>query len=189
MRTAVYVRVSTDDKGQDPLNQLMQMPTHELEFVDYASGKSGDREGFQAMLRAAERREFDVLVFWSFDRLTRQGALETLQYLKKLDDLGIAWRSITEPYLDSCGPFKDVMIAMIATAAKMERERLSARTKAGMRRVMTTGTATGKPVGRPRAGLESQCRELRASGLSLKRIGMTLGCSPAYVHKSVQGAL
>ena len=186
---AVYARVSTDDKGQDPLNQLMQMPAHELEFVDHASGKSGDRDGFQAMLRAAERREFNVLVFWSFDRLTRQGALETLQYLKKLDDLGIAWRSITEPYLDSCGPFKDVMIAMIATAAKMERERLSARTKAGMRRVMTTGTATGKPVGRPRAGLESRCRELRASGLSLKRIGMTLGCSPAYVCKSLQAAV
>ena len=35
MTTAVYCRVSTDDKGQDPLNQLMQMPAHQMEFVDY----------------------------------------------------------------------------------------------------------------------------------------------------------
>lgn len=156
-----------------------------LQFIDYATGKNGDRDQFQAMLNAAERHEFDALVFWSFDRLTREGALETLQYLKKLDDLGIAWRSVTEPYFNSCGPFKDVMIAMIATAAKMERERLSARTKAGMRRVMVTGTATGKPVGRQRANLEGRCRELRAAGLSLKRIGRTLNVSPAYVHKSL----
>jgi DNA invertase Pin-like site-specific DNA recombinase len=186
MTTAVYCRVSTDDKGQDPLNQTMQMPSHELEFVDFASGKSGDREQFKAMLLAAERHEFDALVFWSFDRLTREGALETLQYLRRLDELGIKWRSLTEPYLDSCGPFKDVMVAMIATAAKMERERLSARTKAGMQRVMTHGTASGQPVGRPRVGLESRCRELRAAGLSFKRIGISLGVSPAYVHKSLR---
>jgi DNA invertase Pin-like site-specific DNA recombinase len=186
MRTAVYCRVSTDDKGQDPLNQLLQMPAHDLEFVDFASGKSGDREQFRALLRAAENHEFDALVFWSFDRLTREGALETLQYLRRLDDLGIKWRSLTEPYLDSCGPFVDVMVAMIATAAKMERERLSARTKAGMARVRTYGTASGHPVGRPRAGLETRCRELRASGFTLKRIGASLGVSVPYVHKALR---
>ena len=44
MITAIYARVSTDDKGQDPLNQVMSMPEHQLSFVDHASGKSGDRE-------------------------------------------------------------------------------------------------------------------------------------------------
>ena len=71
MITAIYARVSTDDKGQDPLNQVMSMPEHQLSFVDHASGKSGDREQFQRMLESAERHEFDCLIFWSFDRLTR----------------------------------------------------------------------------------------------------------------------
>jgi DNA invertase Pin-like site-specific DNA recombinase len=88
MKTAIYARVSTDDKGQDPLNQVMQMPVHDLDFIDYASGKTGDGERFKAMLEAAKRHEFDALVFWSFDRLTREGALETLQYLRSLDELG-----------------------------------------------------------------------------------------------------
>ena len=180
-RTAIYARVSTDDRGQDPLNQVMSMPEHQLSFVDYASGKSGDREQFQRMLASAERHEFDCLIFWSFDRLTREGALETLQYLKRLDTLGIAWKSVTEPYLDSCGPFKDVMIAMIATAAKMERERMSARVKAGMARIKLHGTSTGKPVGRPAINLSVQCQELRKSGMTMKQIAKELGVSPAYV--------
>lgn len=61
------------------------------------------------------------------------------------------------------------------------------RTRAGMIRAKREGTRSGRAIGRPRAGLEARCRELRAAGLSLKRIGMTLGCSPAYVCKSVKG--
>jgi DNA invertase Pin-like site-specific DNA recombinase len=187
MITAIYARVSTDDKGQDPLNQVLSMPAHDpsLAFIDYASGKSGDRCEFQRMLHAAERKEFELLVFWSFDRLTREGALETLQYLKRLDDLGIAWKSLTEPYLDSCGPFKDVMIAMIATAAKMERERMSARVKAGMARIKVSGTKTGKPVGRPQINLGVECRALRAQGLTMKEISRRLGVSAAYVCNQI----
>lgn len=181
MITAIYARVSTDDKGQDPLNQVLAMPEHALSFVDYASGKNGDREQFKAMLESAERHEFDQLIFWSFDRLTREGALETLQYLKRLDTLGVAWKSLTEPYLDSCGPFKDVMIAMIATAAKMERERMSARVKAGMARIKVSGTKTGKPIGRPALDLGSRCEQLRSTGLTMKEIARELKVSPAYV--------
>jgi DNA invertase Pin-like site-specific DNA recombinase len=46
-----------------------------LQFVDYATGKTGDRDQLQAMLRAAENHEFDELVVWSLDRLTREGTL------------------------------------------------------------------------------------------------------------------
>jgi len=193
MKTAVYCRVSTNPEQQDPANQIMQMPEHQLEFIDYASGKTGDREQFKAMLQAAERHEFDALVFWSFDRLTREGALETLQYLRRLDELGIKWRSLTEPYLDSCGPFKDVMVAMIATAAKMERIRIGERVKAGMSRIKAHHQATGEwttesgdPIGRPRTGLERRCRELRAKGLSFKKIGQQLGVSVGYAHKAIR---
>lgn len=186
MTTAVYARVSTDDKGQDPLNQIQAMPAHALEFVDYASGKFGGRAQFQAMLAAAERHKFDELVFWSFDRLTREGVLETLQYLRQLETWGIRWRSHTEPFLDSAGPMKDLMIAMLATAAKMERERLSARTKAGMTRLRTTGTASGRPVGRARLGRESECKALRGQGLSYKAIARKLGVSTAYAFKSAK---
>ena len=42
------------------------------EYRDHASGKSSKRPQFEAMFEAASRREFDVLLFWSLDRLSRR---------------------------------------------------------------------------------------------------------------------
>ena len=57
-------------------------------------------------LDAAQRR-FDVLLFWALDRFSREGVIETLNYLQRLNSLGINWRSHTEQYLDSCGVFRE----------------------------------------------------------------------------------
>jgi DNA invertase Pin-like site-specific DNA recombinase len=112
-RVALYARVSTKDKGQDYTNQLNQLRefaarqgwTIVVEFCDTVSGGTGEREQFKAMFQAASRREFDVLLFWSLDQLSREGAFETLQHLQRLPSYGVAWRSFTEQYLDSTGIF------------------------------------------------------------------------------------
>jgi DNA invertase Pin-like site-specific DNA recombinase len=70
------------------------------------------------MLLHASQRKFDVLLFWSLDRLTREGTLATLQYLERLTSYQVGYKSFTEPYLDSCGTFKDVVISLLATMAK-----------------------------------------------------------------------
>ena len=87
LRVVLYARVSTKDGRQDTRNQLNQLREFcakqdwEIcgEYVDERSGKNGDRPQVQRMLDAASRREFDVLLFWSLDRLTREGALATLR--------------------------------------------------------------------------------------------------------------
>jgi DNA invertase Pin-like site-specific DNA recombinase len=79
-RIALYARVSTKDKGQDTENLLAQLRDfcgkqdwaiiHE--FIEHVSGKTADkRRQFQAMLAAASRHEFDLVLFWSFDRFSR----------------------------------------------------------------------------------------------------------------------
>jgi DNA invertase Pin-like site-specific DNA recombinase len=68
-RAAIYARVSTIDRGQDPETQLRQLREYAerrgfpiaFEFVDHASGAKNDRVQYRAMLDAARRREFDVL--------------------------------------------------------------------------------------------------------------------------------
>ena len=75
--------------------------------MDVASGKSGDREQFKALFAAASRREFDLVLFWSLDRFSREGVFETLKHLQTLTGYGVGYRSFTEQYLDSCGMFKD----------------------------------------------------------------------------------
>jgi len=186
MRCALYARVSTRDKGQETDNQLIQLRefaerqgwemTHE--FVDHESGSRAGRPQFQEMFRLASKRKFDVLLFWSLDRLSREGVLETLNHLNRLASYGIAFRSFTEQYLDSCGIFKDAIIGIMATLAKQERLRISERTRAGL----ATARLKGKRLGRPRISADiAAITQLRDSGATLQQISIQTGISVSSV--------
>src|SRR5207248_6058253 len=95
------------------------------------------------MMLAASQKKFDVLLFWKLDRLSREGVRKTLRYLEQLDSYGVHWRSFTEPFLDSCGIMRDVVISIMATLAKQERLVLSERTKAGLQRARKNGRILG----------------------------------------------
>ena len=58
-----------------------EVPVNRLSFP---KGKRSDREQFQTMFVAASRREFDVMAFWSLNRLSREGTVETLNHLQKV---------------------------------------------------------------------------------------------------------
>src|SRR5579859_1784667 len=189
-RIAVYSRVSTKDKGQDSENQLRQLRefclkqgwTIVCEYVDHVSGKTGDREQFQEMFAAASRREFDVVLFWALDRFSREGVLNTLQYLQRLTSYGVGYRSFTEQYLDSCGLFKDAVISILATIARQERIRLSERTIAGIERAR----AKGRIAGRPRVICDREkVLALHREGHSLGAIANGLKLAKTTVHRIV----
>src|SRR6266849_6540030 len=188
MKVAIYARVSTKDKGQDTENQLAQLRefsqkqgwTMFAEYIDQESGAKSDRSEFQRMFQDASRRKFDVLLFWSLDRLSREGVLETLQHLSRLTSYGVAYRSFTEQYFDSCGIFKDAVISILATVAKQERVRLSERTKAGL----AIARSKGRQIGRPRLKVQpTEIARLQSSGLSLRAIGRELGISEGSVRR------
>ena len=188
MKVAIYARVSTKDKGQDTENQLAQLREFAAkqgwsvfsEYIDHESGAKNDRAEFQRMFMDASRRRFDLLLFWSLDRLSREGVLETLQHLNRLTINGIGYKSFTEQYFDSCGIFKDAVISILATIAKQERVRLSERTKAGL----AVARSKGRQIGRPRLKVHSsEITRLRSSGLSLRAIGRELGISEGSVRR------
>jgi DNA invertase Pin-like site-specific DNA recombinase len=181
-RVAIYARVSTKDKGQEVENQLRQLREFAAlqgwtvcrEFIDHETGSTDDRTEFQSMFKDASQRKFDVLLFWALDRLSREGVLETLQHLNRLTSYRVGYRSFTEQYFDSCGIFKDAVIAIIATVAKQERIRLSQRVKAGLE----TARAKGKCLGRPRVIVDrARIDRLRSEGLSWPCIARQLGVS------------
>jgi DNA invertase Pin-like site-specific DNA recombinase len=181
-RITLYARVSTKDK-QDATNQLAQLREFAAkqgweivrEYIDHVSGKSSDkRPQFQAMLAAASRREFDLVLFWSLDRFSREGVLPTLKHLELLTSYGVAWKSYTEQYFDSCGIFKDAVISIAATLAKQERLKISERTLAGLERARKQGRIGGRPqlvVDRVKL------RRLRNEGKSLREISDAMGLS------------
>jgi DNA invertase Pin-like site-specific DNA recombinase len=188
LKVALYARVSTSNGRQDTQNQLQQLRefcakqdwiiVHE--YVDNASGKRSDRPKFQQMFDGASRREFDCLLFWSLDRFSREGVLETLQHLQRLTACGVGYRSYTESYIDSLGPFRDVVISLLAALARQERIRLSERVTAGLERARKEGRIGGRPKVVVSA---SKIRKLAERGMSAVQIGKHLGCSRMTVSR------
>ena len=171
-RIGVYARVSKRD-GQDTANQLAQLREFAKtqkwdivhEYVDRITGKHSDREQFQRLFEDASKRKFDLVLFWSLDRFSREGVKATLDHLQRLASYGVGYRSYTEQYLDSCGIFKDAVLAILAVIAKQERIRISERTMAGLEKARRQG----------RIG------ELDALGYTTREIGEEMGISAASV--------
>jgi DNA invertase Pin-like site-specific DNA recombinase len=192
MKIAIYARVSTTK--QDNENQLAQL--HEFaakqgweifdNYVDQESGSTSDRVEFQRMFTDASKRKFDLVLFWALDRFSREGVLDTLQHFNRLEASGVAYKSYTEPFFDSCGIFKDAVVAIMATLAKQERVKRAERTRAGL----AVARAKGKTLGRPKT-VKAQAADvarLRTEGHSLRAIGRSLGISEGSVRRLASAA-
>jgi DNA invertase Pin-like site-specific DNA recombinase len=153
MKTAVYVRVSTDK--QEAENQLIQLHDycqksgHEVysDYVDITSGSKDSRPDYDRLFSDAHKKLYGLVLFWDLSRFSRSGTLFTLQKLRELENLGIEWESYTEPYLKTTGQFKDVVISIISTLARIQRQQISDRTKAGLQRLRLEGKVLGRPIG------------------------------------------
>jgi DNA invertase Pin-like site-specific DNA recombinase len=101
MRVAIYARVSTDDQGQDPENQLRELRAwcrnsgHMIsrEYVEHRSGRRGadKRKQFAALFDDAAKRKFDCVLFWALDRFSREGMAQTIAHLQRLMSYGVAF--------------------------------------------------------------------------------------------------
>ncbi len=192
MRAALYGRVSKADGSQDCENQMAQLREFALrsgwevavEYVDTVSGSGVKvRPQFDAMMANARVRQFDVLLFWSLDRLSREGVLQTLKYLESLKAAGVGWKSYTEQYLDSLGVFADAVLAILAAVAKQERLRISERTKAGLDRARRAGRVGGRRTVLTPSVLR-EIRQLREKGWNFSQIEREVGVSHQVVSKA-----
>jgi DNA invertase Pin-like site-specific DNA recombinase len=144
------VRVSTDK--QELENQLLQLREYANksiwkvyhEYTEVISGKENKRKEYDQMFKDAHKKLFDGVLFWSLDRFSRSVTLFTLQKLKELDNLNIFWHSYQDPYISTAGEWKDVIISIMNTLAKIERKRISERIKAGLQRVKAKRKQLGR---------------------------------------------
>jgi DNA invertase Pin-like site-specific DNA recombinase len=193
-RVALYARVSTKDGRQDTENQLIALReycakqnwTITEEYVDHETGGTSKRPHFQRMFANARARKFDLVLFWSLDRLSREGVSTTLNHLERLTAAGVNWRSYTEEYLDSCGIFRDAVLSILATIAKQERVRRSERASAAITRLRRQGKT--EHLGRPRLVVDREkVRRLHEQGWSVRKIAEEISISPASIGRIVKG--
>jgi DNA invertase Pin-like site-specific DNA recombinase len=148
--------------------------------VDRATGKNAARERFQAMFTAASRREFDLVVTWALDRLSREGVAKTFDHIKVLRGYGIEYISYTEPHFRTTGPAGELMIAVAAWIAEQEHQRIRERVVAGLEKARRAGRVGG----RPRLVLDrDHVFRLDESGLTQEEIALELNCSQMSVSR------
>jgi DNA invertase Pin-like site-specific DNA recombinase len=195
VRIAIYARVSTDDKGQDPGNQLCELRAwcanagHKIsqEYVDYDSGRKGaeKRKQFAELFEDAAKRKFDCVLFWALDRFSREGMAQTIIHLQRLSSHGVAFHSYTEPHLATDNELvRNVLLALLSSLAKVEAQKIGERTKAGMARAK----AKGIKIGRPRLGVElrRQIAQRAAKGETAYGIAKALGLDRHTAAKYMQ---
>jgi DNA invertase Pin-like site-specific DNA recombinase len=99
----------------------------------------------------AAKRKFDCVLFWALDRFSREGMAQTIIHLQRLSAYGVAFHSYTEPHLATDNELvRNILLALLSSLAKVEAQKISERTRAGMARAKAKGTK----IGRPKLGIE-----------------------------------
>ena len=151
MKAAIYLRVSTTE--QDTANQLPALEDyakrHDLNITQvYQENETAWKNGHQAqlaqLLEDARIGKFQVVLVWALDRLSREGALAILNLVDRLKRHSVKVISYQESWTEAPGELADILYAITGWVARMESQRRSERTKAGMERAKLQGSPIGK---------------------------------------------
>jgi DNA invertase Pin-like site-specific DNA recombinase len=189
-RVAIYARVSTLEKGQDPETQLLQLREFAQrrgfevkgEYVDYASGKTEQREQYKVMLDLVRKRQIEVVLVWRYDRFARS-TQALVNALNEFRSLGVDFISYQEN-IDTTTPQGELVFSIMASLAQFESALISERVKAGMARAK----AQGKRISRPplNGNLQQKIKELYEDKISIKQISKRLSISYGSAWNYVQ---
>ncbi len=196
-KVAIYARVSTAN-GQTPENQIRELRAVAArhgwhvtaEYVDHGiSGAKGrdQRPEFDNLCLAIARKEFELVMAWSVDRLGRslQDLVSFLSELHAKDvDLYLDRQGI-----DTTTPAGKAMFQMMGVFAEFERAIIRERIMAGLSRAKEGGTKSGRPIGRPKtvtAEMEKAIRSARTEGNSLRKIAEQVGTSLRSVQRVLE---
>ena len=148
LRIATYTRISTDEthqpyslEAQDVRlrNYIATQPDWALArtFTNQISGAKLDRPGLDRALVEAGAGQFDLLLVYRVDRLSRS-VRGLAQVLDELDKAGVAFRPATEPF-DTSSAAGRMMVQMLGVFAEFERATIIDRVIAGMERNAAAG--------------------------------------------------
>jgi len=154
MRVALYARVSTDDKDQNPETQMLPLRDFVAsqrwdavgEWVDKAvSTDMRGRKAWRDLMDGASKRKFDLLLVWKIDRAFRS-VFHGSTTLEQLRGWGVGFRSYSEPWIDTTTPFGEALFHITVAWAQLEKATIAERVKAGMHRASREGKTIGRPV-------------------------------------------
>ena len=193
-RAAIYARVNTSDKGQTNANQIQVLQAMATArgwmitaiYQDVVSGAKftvDKRKQFPQMIEAARRGEFQVVMVFSIDRLTRKGGFAAMDIVRQLNEYNIKVASYVQQYLDPASPLYGTLLALAGDLAAMERNTFVERVNAGLARAKRQGRIGGRPK------VVADRDKIRArydAGESQPSIAADLGISVMTVNRIVR---
>jgi DNA invertase Pin-like site-specific DNA recombinase len=180
MKAVIYARVSTSNQTCD--NQITALRAaaarngwkivREIkdEGISGAKGRA-ERPGWDALHRVVQRKEADIILVWSMDRLGRSIS-ELVGFMKELTAVGVDLYC-EQQSLNTQTPSGRMCFAIFAAMGEYERELIRERVLAGLE----TARRNGRKLGRPSnvtAGTKAAAAELRQRGMSIGAIAKTL---------------
>jgi DNA invertase Pin-like site-specific DNA recombinase len=131
------------------------------------------------MLKDATRRRFDVLMFWSIDRLGRSTRAVTTA-LAELDTAGVSDYADKEA-MDATTPHGRAMLQMATVFAELDRSMIRERVLAGLARVRAEGKKLGRPKVRGRK--EDAIGARLTAGDGMLKVAKSLGVGVSTVQR------
>lgn len=188
MRVAIYLRVSTD--GQTTEHQRRELESRAAaagwdvvkvyEDAGISGAKGRDkRPQFDALLKDATRRKFDMVAAWSVDRLGRS-LQDLLGFLAELQGAGVGLY-LHQQALDTSTPAGRAMFQMVGVFAEFERSMIQARVKSGLKTARAKGVRLGRPPV-PRE-IEAAIQERLRDGVGQLKIARELGVGVSTVRR------
>lgn len=191
-RVALYLRVSTDSQTTEnqrrELRAVAKRSDWQIVKVYEDAGISGAkgrdrRPGLDAMMKAVNAKEFDMVAAWSVDRLGRS-LTDLLAILQALRDKGVDL-FLHQQGLDTSTSAGRAMFQMLGVFAEFERGIIRERVNAGLARARDRGTKLGRPRTTP--AVEKKIQRLRDKDMGILKIARTLGIGTSVVQRVVDG--
>jgi DNA invertase Pin-like site-specific DNA recombinase len=187
-RAALYLRVSTIDQTtanqERELRQVAERAGWEIVKVYKDHGISGSkgrdkRPAFDALHKAATRREIDIVMAWSVDRLGRS-LQDLVAFLSEIHAAGVDL-FLHQQGLDTTRPAGKALFQMMGVFSEFERSMIQERVRAGLRRAKDDG----KKLGRPRIARQLEERILAAlkAGETIRGVADKFDVNPSTVQR------
>src|ERR1700716_1220244 len=187
-RVAIYLRVSTSKQDTDNQRRELEavaersgwkvVKIYEDNGISGAKGRA-HRPGLDAMMKAVNAKEFDMVASWSVDRLGRS-LTDLLSILQGLHDKGVGL-FLHQQGLDTSTTAGKAMFQMLGVFAEFERGIIRERVNAGLARARANGTKLGRR--RAESAVEGRILALKGDGHGILKIGRQLGIGTSVVQR------
>jgi len=188
-RVALYLRVSTGSQTTDNQRRELEGAAErhgwQVVWVFEDAGISGakgrdERPQFDAMLKAVTRKEFDMVMAWSVDRLGRS-LQDLVSFLGELQGSRVDL-FLHQQGLDTSTPSGKAMFQMLGVFSEFERAMIRERVNAGLARARAEGATLGRP--RLDNATETAIRKaLQKGDTGMRKIAVRFGVGTGTVQR------